>query len=70
MKNALRERLAEQSKAAGETSTTARQDKATSAPGVRLLVHEENDPSVGGVQRPRVFYRRERESQPLIVARP
>jgi hypothetical protein len=36
----------------------------------RLLVVEANDPSIGGVQRPRVFYRREREPRPLIVARP
>jgi WD40 repeat protein len=37
--------------------------------GRAVIVHQEGDPSMDGVQRPRVFYRRELEARPLIVAR-
>jgi uncharacterized caspase-like protein len=42
------------------------------SPGTRLLLEEETKktPSVRTVQRPRVFFRRELESRPLVVAKP
>jgi uncharacterized caspase-like protein len=53
-----------------ERVAQANKEPQASTPSATRLLIQMADPTVDGVQQPRVFYRREQESQPLIVARP
>ena len=52
-----------------ERLTEANKQAPTTPTATRLLVQHTN-PSVEGMQQPRVFYRRELETQPLVVVKP